>query len=76
MRQNDLGMYNWTDVTGLSPRPYATAIRYFCPRDNWGYPSNGENEETIYCRRDGSWSNDRDIEPCMSKFSEHPKFVL
>lgn len=32
MRNNDMGMYNWTGVDGEDPRPYATAIKYHCPR--------------------------------------------
>ena len=52
--------------------------RYFCPREGWGYPSNGENEVTIYCQHDGSWSNDANIETCMSNFQKmiyrHNKF--
>ena len=67
MRNNDLGMYNWTGVDDVDPRPYAAAIKYYCPRDNWGYPSDGTNEKTIFCQKDGTWSNDADIEPCMSK---------
>ena len=67
VRNNDLGTYNWTDPTGYGPRPYATAVKYFCPRENWGYPSNGENEKVIYCQKDGSWSNVMDIETCISK---------
>jgi hypothetical protein len=31
--QNDLGMYNWTE-TGSNPRPYASIIRYWCPRSH------------------------------------------
>ena len=67
VRNNDLGTYNWTDPTGKGPRPYATAVKYFCPRENWGYPSNGENEKVIFCQKDGTWSNSMDIETCMSK---------
>ena len=67
VRNNDLGMYNWTGVDDVDPRPYAAAIKYYCPRDNWGYPSDGTNEKTIFCQKDGTWSNDADIEPCMSK---------
>ena len=44
------------------------SLRYFCPREGWGYPSNGENEMTIHCQHDGSWSNDANIETCMSIF--------
>ena len=67
VRENDLGRSNWTGEDGVDPRPYATRIRYYCPRDGWGYPSNGLNEKIIYCQRDGSWSNDVNIETCMSK---------
>ena len=42
-------------------------FRYFCPREGWGYPSNGENEVEIHCQHDGTWSNDANIETCMSK---------
>ena len=28
VRNNDMGMFNWTGVDGVDPRPYATAIRY------------------------------------------------
>ena len=65
--QNDLGMSNWTGVDGVHPRPYATAIKYFCRRKGWGYPTIGDNETTIYCRWDGTWSNDANIESCISK---------
>ena len=68
VKNNDLGRYNWTGTDGVDPRPYATAIKYFCPRENWGYPSTGENEVTIYCRNDGTWSNEFNIETCMSEF--------
>ena len=33
-----MGMYNWTGVDGEDPRPFATSIEYFCPREGWGYP--------------------------------------
>lgn len=83
--QNDLGMSNWTGVDGVDPRPYATAIKYFCRRKvlifffnflffnflfskGWGYPTTGANETTIYCRWDGTWSNDANIESCISEF--------
>ena len=39
-------------VQGIDPRPYATSIRYWCPRNGWGFPSNGE------------WSNLDTIEQC------------
>ena len=61
-----MGMFNWTGISGVDPRPYATAIKYYCPRPGWGYPSNGENETTIYCQQDGTWSNDANIETCIS----------
>ena len=41
-------------------------FRYFCPREGWGYPSNGESEVEIHCQHDGTWSNDANIETCMS----------
>ena len=66
VHQNDLGMSNWTGVDGTDPRPYATAIRYYCRKEGWGYPSSGLNEKTIYCQRDGTWSNEENIETCMS----------
>ena len=62
-----MGMFNWTGVDGVDPRPYSTAIKYFCPRAGWGYPSNGDNETTIYCQQDGTWSNEANIETCISK---------
>ena len=27
VRNNDMGMFNWTGIDGEDPRPYATAIR-------------------------------------------------
>ena len=39
-------------MQGIDPRPYATSIRYWCPRNGWGFPSNGE------------WSNLDTIEQC------------
>ena len=68
VHQNDLGMSNWTGVDGVDPRPYATAIKYFCRRLGWGYPSNGLNETVVYCQNDGTWSNEVNIETCMSKY--------
>ena len=65
VRNNDMGKYNWTE-TGEDPRPYATAIEYYCPRKGWGYPSTGEDRTTIYCQQDGTWSNDVNIESCIS----------
>ena len=35
-------------VQGIDPRPYATGIRYWYPRNVWGFPSNGEWEVYIY----------------------------
>ena len=70
VRNNDMGMFNWTGVDGEDPRPYATAIRYYCPREGWGYPSNGANETTIYCQKDGTWSNDENIESCISTLTK------
>ena len=67
VHENDLGMSNWTGVDGVDPRPYVTSIRYFCPRSGWGYPSTGLNETIIHCQSDGTWSNDANIEQCMSK---------
>ena len=69
--QNDLGMSNWTGVDGVDPRPYATEIVYYCRREGWGYPSNGDNETTIQCNWDGQWSNDQNIESCVSKYHGH-----
>ena len=65
-----MGTYNWTDPTGVGPRPYATAVKYYCPRSDWGYPSTGESETVIYCLKDGTWSNSFDIEPCMSEYTD------
>ena len=68
MAQNDLGMSNWTGVDGEDPRPFATQIVYFCRREGWGYPSTGANETWINCQWDGQWSNDVNIEQCVSKY--------
>ena len=65
VRNNDMGKYNWTGVQGISPMPYATSIRYFCPRRGWGFPSTGENEVFIHCEMDGYWSNLNVIEDCV-----------
>ena len=65
--QNDLGMSNWTGTDGIDPRPYATRIRYYCRREGWGYPSTGNNDFNITCQWDGQWSNDVNIETCVSK---------
>ena len=62
-----MGMFNWTGVDGEDPRPYATAIHYYCPKEGWGYPSSGENEKTIHCQTDGTWSNEANIETCISE---------
>ena len=64
VENNDLGKYNWTGVQGIDPRPYATGIRYWYPRNGWGFPSNGEWEVYIYCEMDGYWSNLDTIEQC------------
>ena len=64
VENNDLGKYNWTGVQGIDPRPYATVIRYWYPRNGWGFPSNGEWEAYIYCEMDGYWSNLDTIEQC------------
>ena len=69
--QNDLGMSNWTGVDGVDPRPFATQIKYYCRREGWGYPSTGENEQWINCQWDGQWSNDANIETCVSKCCHH-----
>ena len=60
-------MSNWTGTDGVDPRPYATAIKYYCRREGWGYASTGDNETTITCQWDGTWSNDANIETCVSK---------
>ena len=62
---NDLGMYNWTGIQGRDPRPYATKVKYFCPRRGWGFPSSGKDEMYITCEMDGYWSNLQVIEECM-----------
>ena len=68
MRNNDMGKYNWTGVDGEDPRPYATAIEYYCPRVGWGYPSTGEDRTVIHCQQDGIWSNEVNIESCISTY--------
>ena len=65
--QNDLLMSNWTGIAGVHPRPFATAIKYYCRREGWGFPSTGLNETQISCLWDGQWSNDVNIETCISK---------
>ena len=65
-----MGMYNWTeesDVEGGVARPYSVAIKYFCPRQGWGYPSNGLNEQIVHCLKNGEWSNEVNVETCQSK---------
>ena len=47
VRGSDLGMYNFTEVEEGGRQDYATAIKYWCPREGWGYPSNGHNETTV-----------------------------
>ena len=64
-RMNDLGMYTWTGVDGIDPRPYSTEITYYCPVYGWGYPRDGLNQTTITCDMDGTWSNLLSIEMCM-----------
>lgn len=61
-------MYNWTAEEGVDPRPYSTAIKYYCPRHSWGYPSTGESQQVVHCLHDGTWSNRFNIETCQSKF--------
>ena len=63
-----MGKYNWTGVDGEDPRPYATAIEYYCPRVGWGYPSTGEDRTVIHCQQDGIWSNEVNIESCISTY--------
>ena len=65
--QNDLGRSNWTRVFGVDSQPYAVAIKYWCPREGWGYASDGSNERMVYCLRDGTWSNQFNIETCQSE---------
>ena len=65
VRNNDLGSYNWTGIDGQDPKPYATKIRYFCPKHGWGFPSTGERMMFIQCEMDGYWSNQFIIEECM-----------
>ena len=60
-------MSNWTGIAGVHPRPFATAIKYYCRREGWGFPSTGLNETQIRCLWDGQWSNDVNIETCISK---------
>ena len=69
-------MSNWTGVEGVDPRPYATAIKYYCRREGWGYPSDGTKEKTIYCQRDGTWSNEENIETCMSMMERNNHLKL
>ena len=65
VENNDLGKYNWTGIDGVDPRPFATQIRYYCPRRGWGFPSTGARETFITCEMDGSWSNLNAIEECI-----------
>ena len=67
---NDLGMYNWTQgwqEEGGRARPYGVAVKYYCPREEWGYPSNGLREQIVHCNSDGQWSNEANVENCQSK---------
>jgi hypothetical protein len=54
-------------VFGVDSQPYAIAIKYWCPREGWGYASDGANERIVYCMKDGTWSNQFNIETCMSE---------
>ena len=37
-------------------------------REGWGFPSTGANETLISCLWDGQWSNDVNIETCISQY--------
>ena len=65
MANNDLGKYNWTGIDGVDPKPYATKIKYYCPRSDWGFPSTGKRVMYIQCEMDGYWSNQFIIEECQ-----------
>jgi len=53
---------NWTEVSG-NARPYATLIKYWCNKTNWGFPSTGLQEAWAMCNHDGIW-NITEIEEC------------
>ena len=47
--QNDLLMSNWTGIEGIHPRPYATAIKYFCRWKLYEY-KNEESQLSVQTR--------------------------
>ena len=62
MPMDDKGMYDWDGES----RKYQTVVKYSCPKQGWGYPSNGASEVYSICQADKSW-NVTFVEECICK---------
>ena len=59
----DAGMMSWIETPEIA-RPYGTIVRYWCPHEDWGYPSSGLNQLWSECGKDGEW-NVTEVENCV-----------
>lgn len=59
---SDKGMSDWNNVS----QSYGTKIRYYCPQNGWGFPSNGKSEVFNECQADKTWTLDK-VETCVCK---------
>ncbi len=62
---SEKGLYDWDLI--LRNKSYTISIRYYCPLQGWGFPSNGEAEIFSVCQADKNW-NLTELEECISKY--------
>ena len=56
------GSFDWDGEN----KTFTAIVRYYCPKNGWGYPSNGYSEMLSHCQADKTWSL-TSIEDCVCK---------
>ena len=64
---NTKGMYDWDH----SNKSFGHVVKYHCPTEGWGYPSNGLSEMYSICQANKQW-NLTEVETCVCKFKITP----
>ena len=66
----DRGKYDWNTTARI--KSFGTVVKYWCPKNGWGFPSTGGSEIYSMCQADKTW-NVTSVENCIGTYEKFTK---